>query len=257
MKITTSSITNGRYYQEDRIFVKILDEGILSAIFDGHGGFHTAEFAYKNLFSIFESMYQKKMHGKTLLSKVFSELNKHTCGYNTGSTASIVWIPKRNNTAFVGILGDSPVFIKNKNCDIWASPEHNVRNNKDEAQAASKLGGVIYNGYLFDGNYPSGPGLQMSRALGDVALKNVLNRNPEIFSVPINKKSWILIASDGLLDPAHYIVELEEGQIDGSHSNIDKVVNMIDSNAKASNLTRRAKELKTGDNASAILIRIK
>ena len=41
----------------------------------------------------------------------------------------------------------------------------------------------------------------MTRVLGDTELDSIINRQPEIYSVPLG--SFLLVGSDGLFDPTH------------------------------------------------------
>jgi serine/threonine protein phosphatase PrpC len=176
------------------------------------------------------------------MEKVINRLDKKTQNHYCGSTASLVLIDKDQKFAYVAILGDSPVIIKDAEENIWIAPEHNVRSNKAEADAAIKDGkAFISDGYLFDRSKGrDSTGLQMSRALGDRSLDNILNRTPEVFEIELNKNSWILCASDGLTDPGH------------SSSNFDNIIAKI-STATARSLT---KEAGIYDNATAILVKL-
>ena len=178
------------------------------------------------------------------LKRIYSKLHEATKGYANGSTASIVWV--KDGVAHVGILGDSPVIIKNASGEIWKSPEHNVRTNLAEAIAAEQRGGKLSaNGYLFDRWQIDGPGLQMSRALGDKDLNRVLLREPEIFHIPVNENSWILACSDGLLDPSHT-----------AGDTIPIVVDFIEHGADAEELVLAMANIQNDDNSTAVLVRL-
>jgi serine/threonine protein phosphatase PrpC len=162
-----------------------------------------------------------------------------------GSTASLVFIPKDESRVDVAVLGDSPVLVSRPDGSIWVSPEHNIRTNEAEADAAIKRGGFVHSGYLF-ASY-DGDGLQMSRALGDYELDRVLSREPEVFSHVLGKDSWVLVCSDGAVDPGH----------GAAQANIDTIVRMIeDEDADAQDIVDRALAAKTGDNVTAILVRL-
>ena len=178
---------------------------------------------------------------------LFLILNEYTKNMGAGTTASIVFIPSSLDRAFVGVLGDSPVIIKNDKGEIWKSPEHNIRSNPVEVSLAKARGAVILNGYMFGHKDKSlnPPGIQLSRGLGDVALDDVLSRTPEIFEHKLGKNSFVLVASDGLIDPNHT-----------SDESAYAIVDLIEKGASAGNLVKYALDKKTEDNVTAVLVRI-
>ena len=244
MNITQFSSQNSRLYQEDRSFFKKLKkEQLLLGIFDGHGSHWVADYAANHTPFLFQSIHKEiKKYPESVLKLLYSNLVEKTNDYFSGSTATIVWI--KDNMAHVGILGDSLVIIKTADGDIWKSPEHNVRTNESEAIAAIKRGGKISpNGYLFDKWRIDGPGLQMTRALGDKELHDVLNREPEIFHIPINENSWLVACTDGLIDPAH------------TTDNIPVIIEHINNGATAEELVLEMANIQRDDNSTAILVR--
>jgi len=245
MSLTAASEKGLRSYQEDRHVVYSLDEGLLLAVFDGHGGHETSHHCSERLIAIFHEVRNRLLvvNFENLIYEVFRVLNKETQHSNSGAAASIVFLPESGKEAIVGILGDAPVLIKQANGQIWLSPEHNVRSNKKEAEAAQGRGGFIQGGYLYS-SY-SGGGLQMSRALGDVSLDKVLSREPEIFRIPLNPKSFVLVATDGLFDPSHM-----------SDDPATDIANEIEAGADAKKLVQNALAVPTGDNVTAILARV-
>lgn len=98
--------------------------------------------------------------------------------------------------------------------------------------------------YLWNKVGQQGLGLQMTRALGDSRLSFV-SREPEIIVRSLKKPSWILVASDGLIDPTH------------QESSFNAIVNLIDAGAEAKELVTRAIKLQTNDNATAVVWRNK
>jgi len=250
MKITSATIQNTRPYQEDRFFIhKFKDGTTLLGVFDGHGAEHTSDYLMHHVVAVFRKISKIRIRAtpEEILLNVFEKLHSNTKNDWCGSTASIVWIHPKLNNIFVAILGDSPVIL-NLNGNIWKSPEHNVRTNYQEKTHAEERGGYVRNGYLFDSRIYQGPGLQMSRAFGDKDLDRVLNRNPEIFSLPLNEAKWILCCTDGLLDPGHNLSE--PSQI---ISYLDTTIeNGLD--ITADDLVRFGATLDAHDNSTAILI---
>jgi serine/threonine protein phosphatase PrpC len=90
-------------------------------------------------------------------------------------------------------------------------------------------------------------GLQMARALGDSHLNKVLSRTPELYTVKINKDSFIIAASDGCFDPGHYDFKKAA----------QTIVELVgDRGQEAKDLVHRAAiDYPTGDNVSCIVAR--
>jgi len=74
---------------------------------------------------------------------------------------------------------------------------------------------------------------------------SVLSRQPDIYSVRVNKDSFIIVASDGAFDPGHYDFK----------KSAEAVVKLVEAGADAQTIVDRAVKLPTGDNVSAIIAR--
>jgi len=236
MKISKATAKGARSYQEDRYFVFPTVMGTYLGVFDGHGGDECAAYCVKAMRIILT-------HEPTLQDAV-AKLSRETSTMRAGSTASLVFIPKDEHRVEIAVLGDSPVIAKLADGSIFVSEEHNVRTNMAEADAAIARGGFVNSGYLF-ASY-SGNGLQMTRSLGDYELDSVLSREPEVFSHVLGKDSWVLVCSDGAVDPGH---------IDAKDS-IDSIVALVEAGGDAQEIVERALAAKTGDNVTAILVRL-
>lgn len=242
MKISIATEQGSRRYQEDRTVIHYPShELLLLATVDGHGGDETAQYVQDNLATAWDALGNAKVEDK--LASVVQTLEQATSNNHSGAALSIVVINKEFAKAYVAILGDAPVIIQDKDGNISVSPEHNVRSNLSEREAVTKSGGFYKDGYVF-ARY-GGNGLQMSRALGDASLDSILNRHPEIYTVPLNSSSFVLLGTDGLFDPSH-----TEGT-----ANVDAVVALVKKGKDAKTLVDRALALPTGDNVSAILVR--
>jgi serine/threonine protein phosphatase PrpC len=257
MQISQFTLQNLKKYQEDRSFVTEMNDQILVRVFDGHGGAWTSEHAVNRTPKIFKRLSKaiKKDPDKTL-TKIISTLVAETNDHHSGSTVCIVWVC--NNIAHVAVLGDSSAIIRTENQEIRQSPEHNVRSNAKEALEAEARGGrIAVNGYLFDKWRIDGPGLQMSRALGDKELGRVLNREPEIFHIPLNDDSWILVCSDGFLDPSHQDSTFLEEIVDSIENRNLSAKELVEEAASMHVSNGIMKKARRGDNSTAILIRMK
>jgi serine/threonine protein phosphatase PrpC len=244
--VTSATHKGLRPYQEDHLLTATILEGTLLAVFDGHGGNFVAQLASERLPEIFaDEIVKEGATPRSAIESAIQRVNILTQAYDEGSTVSLAFVPSEGSKVVCAVMGDSPIIVRDAAGNHSISPDHNVRTNKAEAEAAVKRGGFIANGYLCqDWN---GGGLQMARALGDAYLNRVLSRVPDIYEVEINDQSWILVGTDGLFDPAHYNFKEAAKQ----------VIEEIEKGAEAQALVDRAVTLQTGDNVTAIVARFR
>jgi serine/threonine protein phosphatase PrpC len=199
LKITHGTAIGQRPYQEDRYLVVKQGELTLIGVFDGHSGAEVSEKCYNILAATFLRYINRKPID--LVNTIFSVLDTETKDFKGGSTASLVLITPE--VVVTGVLGDSPIQILYKGGEEVVLPEHNVRSNYCEALEVQSRGGVIVNGYLFKTYGDYNKGIQMSRVLGDVELRGVTSQEPEVVLFMRENVTSLLVASDGLTDPAH------------------------------------------------------
>ena len=242
-----------RSYQEDRHVVYRYDmpdeKGWLTAVVDGHSGSaEVAEFCEKNLSIYFTNLLNSVLEHtdeilENILKNTISALHEATKEMDSGATISIVYISETRAKAFVAILGDSPVIIKTKS-GVWVGPEHNARTNLAERKTAVQRGAVYSGGYIWDDPQSDmGIGLQLTRSLGDKRLAKFLNREPETFSIDLDEYSFIIVASDGLIDPGHST----------ENKGITRLLNTVTEGGTAFDLVKDALHRRTGDNVTVIL----
>jgi serine/threonine protein phosphatase PrpC len=244
-EMSQASEKGSRRYQEDRKVVYwVPEEGYLLAVFDGHSGAECADYCAKRLIALYHEVRNGLLvpNFESIMMIIFRVLNKETQHMGSGCAASIAIIKEDGSEVVVGVLGDAPVLVRKGDGGLWLAPEHNVRSNPAEVEAAKARGGFVSGGYLFM-TY-SGGGLQMSRALGDTNLDRVLNREPEIFRIPLGTDGWVLVGSDGLFDPSH------------QNTPTDNIVVKIEDGADAAKLVQNALDVPTEDNVTAILVKL-
>jgi len=242
-ELTYYTAQGERSYQEDR-YVVIEDKlGFLLAVIDGHRGAEVAEFCKNKISSGFLNAVRGRNKASfDTLSEMIRILHNETKHMTAGSTISLVYIFTEELLALVSVLGDSPVVIRDNDGKLIVSPEHNVRTNEKEKESAIRRGAVYdTRGYIWNPEYTMG--LQMSRALGNKDLDPFLNREPELYSVKLGPHSFVLLVSDGVVDPGHT----------NSEENIARLVAKIDQGADADDLVDDALDRRTGDNVTAIL----
>lgn len=243
---TVATAKGYRESQEDRYVIAYIEaehgKGQLMALMDGHGGSSAADKVAQSVEKSFiQALAESKGDIKQALYKAVEVLAYMTQNEKSGTTLSLVYVPDDESRAYVAVIGDSPVIITDKSGKIRVSPEHNVRSNPGELDAARERGAIYSGGYIFDPASQSG--LQLSRALGDRELARVLSREPDIYSVELGKESVIIVASDGVFDPSHGDVSTE----------ITQVVDLVRGGGDAQALVDDASMRMTGDNATAIV----
>lgn len=221
-----------RNYQEDRFMFSVEDYGWLLAVADGHLGDRTVIFCQEYLTQVFRATNS--------LIDTFHILHEQTKNFESGSTLSVVHIPKHASFAHVAILGDSPIIIKTKDGSINISPEHNARTNLSERQYAVLKGAHYADGYIWVEN---AGGHQLTRSLGDHAFRSVFNDEPEIYLIELGPESFVIVTSDGVSDPGH----------ENAKKQIERISKMVENGADAKTLVDDALARKTMDNATAIV----
>ncbi len=193
--------------------------GVLLAVMDGYNGKMIAKLCKESIpklfnptdFSDIKNALKKTIRGLNMLANKTGHR-----GYSSGSCISIVCIPRSFKHVHVAVLGNVRVIILDRYENIHVSPEHNVYTDKEERSMAIKRGGI------YDRNKIQIPQniahdkipkyRQVSRAIGDIQMGNIINHEPLLYSVPIGPKSVVIIASNGVSYPTHkdnYVKTLE------------------------------------------------
>lgn len=249
MEITKFSKIGARPYQEDRYVVHQTGDGVLLAVMDGHGGQDAAQVCQDYLPSFWDvTVAQPGGSGEkrpfaTALELVIWQLDSITNEYQSGSTISAAFIPTGGDKVYAAILGDSPIIVRSPDGVCHVSPSHNARNNPEERRAAIERGGEYNGGYVWNRPGDYGMGLQMTRSLGDAYMGQIIYRKPEIVTYELG--DFVLLATDGVLDPAHA----------NEHQAAANIVALIDHGCDAKGIVNYAVNLPTGDNATAILFK--
>lgn len=243
--VTHATAQGPRAYQEDRFFSGRVprsdSQRWLMAVMDGHGGAHVANICSERIGSLFRVSFKETEKNEDVLQTLVSKLDQATRNFTSGSTLSVAYILEDRDQVVVAVLGDSHVLVVDREGKIHASPEHNVRTNLEERRRAEARGGFYAAGYIHsqDGEY----GLQLSRSLGDRHLGGVLSREPEIYTV--QRPEFVLVASDGLLDPSHRDIR----------ALVAEVTKRLSEGASSSDLLKWAEKRPLEDNATAVLWR--
>ena len=239
--VTRAQEQGPRDYQEDRSFVKHIVGPRYSlwllAVMDGHGGWGVAELCANEIGGLFT--LKDADHTEEALLRLVSKLNTKTARFQEGSTLSVACVLENHNKVSIAVLGDSPVVVLDDKGQLHVSPEHNIRSNQKERENAERRGGICENGYLYreGGNQ----GLQLSRALGNAYLSRIIVREPEVYTIV--GPQWVLVASDGLIDPGHT----------QSQALFQEIEEYAKQHASASTLMEWALSRRLKDNATALV----
>jgi serine/threonine protein phosphatase PrpC len=239
--MSSSSVRGRREGQEDRHIdvysEQVFINGFLMAVFDGHCGDQVSELAVQALVPEFIAARQSHPNNiKKALQQVVAKLVELAKDKKAGSTVSIVFVPRSMRSAYVAILGDSPIVIVGK-WRVFFGELHNTYNNREVAAALAQ-------GMPFDGQYlvaRSGRGLAVTRAIGDNDFP-LLNRTPVIRQVMLGASSSILVGTDGLI----------EGD---QRAELKKIAARLKEGASAKDLVEEAAKRGSRDNITAIVWR--
>ncbi len=247
-RMTQATAQGMRAEQQDRYVVAKVSgppAGTLRAVMDGHGGPEAADVLAGQIVPLFErARLAHPSEPLAALEDTFRELERQTQSEESGSTLSAVFIPENPEFCYVAILGDSPVVVHAPGRPLWIGPLHNARSNLKERARALERGARYMGGYLEDPRDP-GAGLQMSRSFGDRTLSRILDRQPDLFKVPLGRGSWVFLATDGVLDGD----DLDfEGQL-------KHIAQAIQNGQDAQDLIQDAVRRITGDNVTVLLWR--
>ncbi len=213
--VSCETEVGSRFSKEDRYLVHTFYfndylGGTLLAVMDGYNGKQVAELCKESIPKLFNPTGFKDI--KNALRRLILELNKIAGetgyrGYSSGSCISIACIPKNFKRVYVAVLGDIRVITLDRYENIYISPEHNIRTNEEERNMAIKRGGIYSKDYMYIpqsmAHDRSPKGRQVSRALGDIQMGDIVSHEPLLYSVPLGPKSIVVVASDGMLDPTH------------------------------------------------------
>lgn len=105
-----------RPYMEDARFYAEIDQGIITGVFDGHGGKDAAEYASRE----FEKRFVPTLRSakgnihqafESLTHKIHLEIRKNKKWKRMGSTALVSFIDKKSHLIYTSTLGDSEANI--------------------------------------------------------------------------------------------------------------------------------------------------
>ena len=249
---------------EDAHFIVNIKEGLLSGLFDGHGGSEVAKFAssyVQNHFSIFLEKCEGNVYATfhLLLKSLDQEVKMNNAWDDTGTTAVICFIDYTTHLIYTATLGDSEANIyRSDNGKSISIPLSCIRDwsCEKEIKRAKKAphGKLINENQRFVEFNPKKISFEhnkfrinVSRAIGDKISnpkkKTVISCKPKVTVHQIKPKDVVILACDGLKD---YVQEHE-------------IVYRVKGDPKevAQNLVNYAIEIKhSKDNVSVLVVNV-
>jgi protein phosphatase 2C family protein 2/3 len=220
-----------------------LHTAVIFGVFDGHGGNQAAEFVEKNLTAILQStLAEHCKEGLTqerirdALKETFRSLNKLFLPAQSGTTAALAMI--LGNRLWTANVGDSRIILDN---GIQLTEDAKPTDPR-YVKKITKLNGFVTNGRV-NGT------LAVARAIGDHHVRGMC-AEATIIDHPISEipeNSHLILVCDGISDVA-------------STRQMAQVVrnnNQLSAEVLARNLVFSAHSSFSGDNLSALVVKIK
>lgn len=170
-------------------------------VFDGHAGFHCAEYCQDHLLSVLLSDEAFVEQPVIAMNRSFHKVHENfakfssTNNFNDGCTANIAMI--HGNRIFVGNAGDSRAIVVQTGGYAHVMSIDHKPERLDEQERIRKLGGEV----LYYGRWRVQGVLAVSRSIGDCNLNPYVTCEPEILEKKIEEEDeYLVLASDGLWD---------------------------------------------------------
>jgi len=207
--ISAYGIQGKRTYMEDTWNYFSDSRGLMVGVFDGHGGSQTAD-ALRDIFlkTLWDDMKTNSCSPIVITARHL-EFDAYLRDQNipAGSTSTVVWMfsnqPYDSRFLRCASLGDSEGYLFTTNTYKKITRNHDYRNIGDRDRVR-RVGGVWVSGHPGDDLRVDGV-LNISRAFGDFALKNVdphkskISTFPSLVEVEISRlNNYVVVATDGL-----------------------------------------------------------
>lgn len=216
------------------------DLGVVTGIFDGHGGSEVSKYAAEAFKTRFPAMLKKtggniRQAFTNLINNIVTEVFEQEKWDNQGSTAVISYIDKKTNLIYTATLGDSEIAIcrkiKKKRKLIPLSCVRDWTSPKDFQRLVNVHGSIKMSANPKTLRSSIDWGVNVSRAVGD-KLESEKNGKPLIIHKPkitvnrLKKGDRLVIACDGLWDyvKGKEIVQLIENHKSAEESLAEKLV---------------------------------
>jgi len=163
------------------------------AVFDGHGGKESAEFAAKNIPMQLALNLENGSDVETAITDSIMTVHKDMAGWSVYSGTTICAALIIQDTLYVANCGDTRAVLCRKGKPIRLSVDHNLKL-ESEKKRILDLGGTVQNDRV------QGM-IAVTRAIGDSMLQPYLTAEPHISKIELTKgDEYLVIGCDGLWD---------------------------------------------------------
>lgn len=179
---------------EDRynLFLNNKNGLIIGGVYDGHGGEDVAENASRIIPKEVVMHVRNGVNIKEAFRKAFKSASSEGQHLYMGSTALAFLI--QGNTLVVANAGDCRMLLINEKKNVQLTTDHRVTN-QDESSRLKASGATITGNRVFHNEF----GLNISRALGDLAMKEVgVTEEPDVGVFKLPRQYVLIAATDGL-----------------------------------------------------------
>ncbi|KAL2538944.1 putative protein phosphatase 2C 2 [Forsythia ovata] len=192
-----------REFMEDRHAVMLDIAGdpkqAFFAVIDGHGGHAATDYVAENLGK--NLVHELQVDGNEVeaaLRKAYSatDIQFLAQGENGGACAAGVLL--KDGELYTANVGDCKAVLSRKGKAMKLTNDHRLKTREDERARIENSGGFLY---YHNGVCRVNGSLAISRAFGDIHLKDWIISEPEIVKFPLTSDcDFLILASDGLWD---------------------------------------------------------
>ncbi len=211
--LSVYQMTNQRPGMEDTYCIKEYPEvnRIIIGVFDGHSGNKCARYLSTELADALKEATMKEK-----IVEIFETKDHYFIDNNpndrSGSTAVIAIIDYKTSIITIVNLGDSQALILKNNQVLVETKRHCVSEPSEKEYIESFDGFKVDNNNRILSRFQHASGINISRAFGDVGYKlphKILRVIPDIYTVPIEDCSELLLFSDGILENNPFVDSAE------------------------------------------------
>ncbi|XVF63436.1 hypothetical protein PTKIN_Ptkin09bG0087000 [Pterospermum kingtungense] len=172
------------------------------AVIDGHGGHAAADYVAENLgnniVKALENVGDEIGRLEQAIRRGYLVTDKEFLSQGVSSGACAATVLLKDGELHVANVGDCRVVLSKKGVASAMTNDHRVSSRADERLRIESSGGFVH---CRNGVWRVQGSLAVSRAIGDMHLKEWIISEPEIKTLPLTPDcEFLIIASDGLWD---------------------------------------------------------
>ncbi|KAF3782120.1 putative protein phosphatase 2C 2 [Nymphaea thermarum] len=170
-------------------------------VFDGHGGRFAVDFVTdklgKNIVSATQEL-QRSEEIEEAITSSYVDTDKEFLSQGVKSGACVATVLVKDGTLYAANTGDCRVVLSRNGVAVPLTRDHRLDQREDERDRINQLGGYVDR---VSGVWRVQGSLAVSRAIGDLHLKEWVISEPEVSKLEISSDcQFLVMASDGLWD---------------------------------------------------------